>query len=76
MESIFNPSIENILIMLSFFEGLFFGLLLSVMIGPVFFTLLQTSLEQGFYRGLFVAIGASMSDLLIITGCFLGYVKF
>ena len=58
-----------------FFEGLFFGLLLSIMIGPIFFTLIQTSLQQGFERGLSVAFGASTSDMLILLACFFGYVK-
>jgi threonine/homoserine/homoserine lactone efflux protein len=38
-----------------FFEGLTLGLLLSFLIGPVFFTLIKTSLEYGTGKGISVA---------------------
>ena len=48
--------------MVEFYKGLLFGLLLSFLMGPVFFALLQTSIEKGFKAGLFMAIGVSLSD--------------
>ena len=53
-------------------EGIFLGLVLSVMIGPVFFILLQTSIGEGRLPGLFIAVGALISDILILTVCALG----
>ena len=35
-------------------EGLFIGLGMILFIGPVFFTLLQTSLKQGFMAGFMI----------------------
>ena len=46
------------------FKGLLFGLLLSFLLGPVFFALMQTSIEKGFKAGLFMAFGVAMSDSL------------
>jgi threonine/homoserine/homoserine lactone efflux protein len=53
-------------------NGIFSGVVLAFLIGPVFFTLLQTSIERGFRSGFFVAIGVSLSDALYITVCYLG----
>ena len=47
-------------------KGLLFGLLLSFLIGPVFFALLQTSIEKGFKAGMFMAVGIALSDSLYI----------
>lgn len=40
------------------------------MLGPVFFTLLQTSLHEGFKAGVHLAIGVFISDALIISVCY------
>jgi threonine/homoserine/homoserine lactone efflux protein len=53
-------------------NGIFSGIVLAFLIGPVFFTLLQTSIERGFRSGFFVAIGVSASDALYISICYLG----
>ncbi len=47
-------------------DGLLLGLMLSIMIGPVFFMLLQVSLEKGFFQGLIVALGINASDITYI----------
>jgi threonine/homoserine/homoserine lactone efflux protein len=51
-------------------SGITFGLLLAVMLGPVFFTLLQTSLHEGFKAGVFLAAGVLLSDTLLICVCY------
>lgn len=53
-------------------NGVFSGIVLAFLIGPVFFTLIQTSIERGFWSGFFVAAGISLSDALYITICYLG----
>ena len=55
---------------MAFINGLLFGLTLMAMIGPVFFTLLHTSLEKGFNKSVLVAIGVSLGDIIMI---FLAY---
>jgi threonine/homoserine/homoserine lactone efflux protein len=53
-------------------NGIGYGLLLSFLIGPVFFTIIQTSVERGFKCGVRVAIGVALSDSLYITVSYLG----
>jgi threonine/homoserine/homoserine lactone efflux protein len=47
-------------------KGIILGLTLAALIGPVFFSLLQTSLHRGFRAGAFMAVGISLSDTLYI----------
>jgi threonine/homoserine/homoserine lactone efflux protein len=54
-------------------KGVFSGIVLSLLIGPVFFTILQTSIERGFVSGALVAIGVSLSDSLYISLTYLGF---
>lgn len=58
------------------FNGIISGIVLALLIGPVFFTLVQTSIERGFWSGVFVAIGASVSDSLYILVSYLGLIQF
>lgn len=53
-------------------NGVMYGLVLAILVGPVFFTLIQTSIERGFKSGVYVAIGISLSDALCITVAYLG----
>lgn len=53
-------------------NGILSGLFLALLIGPVFFTIIQTSIEKGFRSGVFVAIGVSLSDAFYITLSYLG----
>ena len=48
------------------FQGVLLGLLLSVLIGPVFFLLIQTSITRGFKPALFLNIGVFCSDLFCV----------
>lgn len=47
-------------------EGLFFGLILSISLGPIFIALTQTSIEKGGSAGMTVASGVWISDIIII----------
>jgi threonine/homoserine/homoserine lactone efflux protein len=53
-------------------NGILSGMVLSLLIGPVFFTLIQTSVERGFKCGMLVAIGVSLSDSFYISIAYLG----
>jgi threonine/homoserine/homoserine lactone efflux protein len=57
-------------------QGIKFGVVLAFLVGPVFFTLLQTSVERGFRTGLIMALGISLSDVLYVTICYLGIAQF
>lgn len=58
------------------FKGILSGMVLACLIGPVFFTLLQTSIERGFSSGVFVAVGISLSDSFYILISYFGLSKF
>lgn len=48
-------------------EGISMGLVLSAMIGPVFFALIQNSLEHGFRYAAILALGILLSDLIYVV---------
>jgi threonine/homoserine/homoserine lactone efflux protein len=54
------------------FEGVKLGLLLSMMIGPVFFALMTTSLTHGFQQSAILALGVLVSDLIYVLITYLG----
>jgi threonine/homoserine/homoserine lactone efflux protein len=56
-------------------NGVAYGILLAFLIGPVFFTIIQTSIERGFRNGVYVAMGVSLSDATYIVICYLGLVQ-
>ena len=55
-----------------FINGLFFGLTLTVLLGPIFFALIQAGLERGFRAGLAMGIGIWVSDILFIVAVYKG----
>lgn len=57
-------------------NGLKMGLVLAVLVGPVFFTIIQTSVERGFWSGVLVSLGVSVSDILFVAVCYFGLVQF
>lgn len=53
-------------------EGMILGLTLAIMLGPALFTLIQTSIHRGLYRGTILAFGIFLSDLTLVWFCYLG----
>lgn len=55
---------------MSFFDvisqGILFGFTLSFVVGPAFFSLLQTSVTHGFKAGMNLAFGISCSDIIMV----------
>ncbi len=47
-------------------QGILLGFTIAVLVGPAFFTLIQTSIHRGFKSGVFLAIGIFLSDLTLI----------
>jgi threonine/homoserine/homoserine lactone efflux protein len=58
------------------FNGLKLGIVLTFLVGPVFFTIIQTSVERGFWSGVVVSLGVSVSDILYVAICYFGLVQF
>ncbi|AHM59532.1 lysine exporter protein (lyse/ygga) [Flammeovirgaceae bacterium 311] len=56
----------------AFGYGVIFGLGLTLMIGPVFFALIQTSIERGFRSGATMAVGIALSDAIYMVVASLG----
>ncbi|MFC4873756.1 LysE family translocator [Negadavirga shengliensis] len=56
----------------AFLEGIGMGLVLSLIIGPVFFALIQNSLENGFRHSIFMAMGILLSDSLYVLISYFG----
>lgn len=53
-------------------NGLIFGLVFVFAIGPSFFLLIQNSIEYGFRKGAYIALGISLSDVLFVTLTLIG----
>jgi threonine/homoserine/homoserine lactone efflux protein len=47
-------------------EGIAWGLMLSILTGPIFFTIVQVSMERGFKAGLALVSGQWLSDFIYI----------
>lgn len=55
-----------------FFNGIFLGLTLAILVGPIIFVLLQTAIDNGFKAGLIVATGVWFSDILFVIAAYFG----
>ncbi len=58
-----------------FLQGILFGLMIAISLGPAFFSLLQTSVSYGFKAGLFMAVGITVSDISLILLSYMGISK-
>lgn len=55
-----------------FGRGLLAGMGMSLMLGTVFFSLVQNSIERGWNKGVMIAAGVVISDMIFITLAVLG----
>jgi threonine/homoserine/homoserine lactone efflux protein len=60
----------------AFFQGIIPGLILSAAIGPVFFMLIQTSIQRGFKLAMVMEFGIIMSDTFCILCAYFGLAAF
>lgn len=51
----------------SIISGIGLGFVLSFLTGPVFFALIKTSIEKGFYAGVSLAAGVVLSDIIYVA---------
>lgn len=56
-------------------QGAGFGLLIAVLLGPVFFALIQTSITKGFKAGAAMAVGIVGSDAFCVFISFFGLLQ-
>lgn len=63
-------------LLFSFLKGMLIGLPFVFVIGPALFSILQTSISKGFYSGMQLAIGISLSDFLIMFLCYFGLIQY
>ena len=61
---------------MSFLEGFVVGFAMIIFVGPVFFLLLNSSLQFGTKAGIAVALGIILSDLIYVSLCYFGLSKF
>ena len=54
-------------------QGILMGLTLAIMVGPIIFALVETSLNRGIVGGLIVGSGIWISDILFIVLVFTGF---
>jgi len=59
-------------------SGVGLGIVLSFATGPVFFALIKTSIEKGFYAGVSLALGVLLSDIVYVVLSIYGssFIKF
>ncbi len=55
-----------------FIKGLLLGCALALLVGPVFFMILNTSLKKGFLPASMLAVGVLLSDLLYVLLTYFG----
>lgn len=53
-------------------QGILLGLTLSILVGPAFFSLIQTSLTKGLRAGIHFAVGVSLSDIFMAVVVWFG----
>ena len=58
-----------------FLHGALLGILLSIFVGPIFFVLIRTSINDGFKNALFMILGIFLSDVGCIFLCYMGLVE-
>ena len=55
-----------------FFRGIMLGLTVALLVGPVFFTIIQTSIYRGFRSGIYLSFGVVLSDFTLIVLSYIG----
>jgi len=59
-----------------FLQGVLVGLTFAVLLGPAFFSLIQTSIQRGFRSGFFLALGIFISDFSALLLAYFGATQF
>lgn len=62
--------------MMVLLQGIGYGLVLAMLIGPVFFALIRTSIAKGFASGAYLALGIAVSDSFAASVVYLSISQF
>lgn len=58
-------------------NGIWQGFFISILLfGPAFLKLIHTSIQEGFKKGVIMASGVFLSDLLVVILCIFGFAEF
>lgn len=57
-------------------NGIIYGLVLAMLIGPAFFALIRVSIDKGFWSGAFFALGVALSDAFAAFTVYFGISQF
>lgn len=60
----------------AFYHGMLLGLVFLVSFGPIFFALIETSINRGFWAAASIALGTMLSDASYIMLSFFGVTTF
>ena len=60
----------------AFYKGMLLGLVFIVSFGPIFFAIIETSINRGFWAAASIALGTMLSDASYILLSFLGVTAF
>ena len=60
----------------AFYHGMLLGLVFIVSFGPIFFAIIETSINRGFWSAASIAVGTALSDAAYIMLSFLGVTAF
>lgn len=66
----------NIFSITAFLSGIPIGFIFSFALGPVFFTIIKTSLERGFKSTISITIGVILADLVLLALAYSGVEAF
>lgn len=53
-------------------QGIGLGLVLATLVGPIFFSLIQTSIKNGFKNAVIMSVGITISDIIYILLIYFG----
>lgn len=57
-------------------SGMILGFAIAILVGPVFFLLLNTALRKGWLPAIYIALGVAISDIIYILAIYLGFSRF
>lgn len=67
-----GTTIDEQQLMPPYITGLVFGVVFIFSLGPGFFALVQTSVQKGFKKAIFLALGISLSDIVYVILALMG----
>lgn len=57
-------------------SGITLGLAIAILVGPVFFLIINTAIKKGFLQAFYVALGVALCDVIFILVIYFGFYQF